>query len=408
LAFQRRNLSDSAFRNITDYLCGVSGNFWFAIAATSTAAPHELQAAISGTVYVFKSKKDWRDGPAEVVRSSIDNLNSLRLSLDEQRDQKISHQFSAARESLSKHADISLSFELHRGGEIYVAGPVFRNEELAYASKEFASQGGHDFNKWIADQSYFFMRDITHQHQHHAPSVDTILVLQKRGQDTNSWRRNILFSLHYYVISARRTRRAQALIQALGVLAYCQSFVGNCREAGCEQDAIPAFEESAIAMSLRAQIEEQEFAQHAKRQHDGNIFNTRLTAIAIFAPLLALIGVFIQPRIGTAESVQQFPTLNKASDFLSSYFSEIAGIFVLVFVVIWVLAALIPALREVRAGRDILRIGLINRSAAAFLSTLIGLIALGIGNHFGVHALKQLSEPISVLWQIIRSSLSNL
>src|SRR5690349_21101683 len=39
LAYQRRNLSDSVFRTITDRVSSRSGDFWFAVSARSTAAP---------------------------------------------------------------------------------------------------------------------------------------------------------------------------------------------------------------------------------------------------------------------------------------------------------------------------------------------------------------------------------
>jgi hypothetical protein len=398
VAFQRRNLSDSAFRAITDFLYGVNGDFWFALTATSTGAPQELHAAITGTVYIFKSKHDWRSGAAGAVRPAIDDLNSFRLSLDADRDEQIEARFDSAVANLDQHADITLDFELRRAGEVYFTQPAFRDADLAFASRDFAATGGHDFDKWIADQSYFFLRDLVHEHQHHAPHVDTILTLQRRTTDEHAWRRNVLFSLHFYVISARRTRRPIMLVQALGVLAYCQSFVGICKTAGCQDHDIPQFEVAAIEASLRAQIEEQAHIRKAAESWGQRIWNARLALIAVLAPILAMIAVFVQPRIGTDEGIRRFPGLNKASDFFSDHFGRMLGLVVLVFIGRWALAALVPRLREFGPTRDVLRLGLVNRQVAAAACLFIGFTALGVGGYLGRDALREIFEPFRVLW----------
>jgi len=393
LAFQRRNLSDSAFRSITDYICGVSGDFWFAIAATSTEAPDHLGAAINGKIFIFKSKEDWRNGPGDTVRLAIERLNNDRFSLDGNRVERTERDYVSAKDALVAHADIFLAFELRRTGEVYVSEPTFSDPDLEYASASLANEGGHDFQKWIADQSYFFLRDIIHQHQHHEPHVDTILTLQKRTLDEAAWRQHILFSLHYYIISARRTRHPPVLIQAIGVLAYCRSFVGVCRTAGYDNDQLPQFETEAIETSLRSSIDENSYSIAEQERSGVRVWNARLTLIAILAPVLALTGVFVQPRIGTEDGIRRFPDLNRASDFLSENFSAVLGLLVLLFVFSWSLTSLLPSLSKAPSGKDVLRLGLVNHYGSAAISAVIGVLAAAFGIYFGWDALKSILGP---------------
>jgi hypothetical protein len=149
-----------------------------------TAAPDDVEGNVHGQVHIYKTKEDWRAGPEETVRKAIDELNEARLSLAENRNQTLSASFRWADYALRSSADITLDFEIIRDGELKVSIPYFSNPDLAFASRAFAEQDGHDFDKWIADQSYFFIRDIAHQHQHHDEAVDTILILQKRWRTT--------------------------------------------------------------------------------------------------------------------------------------------------------------------------------------------------------------------------------
>ena len=59
LAYQYRQLSDVLFRSVIEYLCNISGDFWFSIAARSIGAPGEADQ-IEGSIFIYKSKDDWR------------------------------------------------------------------------------------------------------------------------------------------------------------------------------------------------------------------------------------------------------------------------------------------------------------------------------------------------------------
>jgi len=51
--------------------------------------------------------------------------------------------------------------------------------------------------------------------------------------------------------------------------------------------------------------------------------------LAVLAPTLALIGVALQPHIGGAENLKDFPALNNAARFISTNAVEILAVTVL-------------------------------------------------------------------------------
>lgn len=394
LVYQRRDLSDSAFRTITDRVCRRSGDFWFALVAKSAAAPDNVDGNLSGTIFVFKSKEDWRTGPEEEIRTAIGEMNTARLSLASDRDRVIEESLAYARKALADSADVWLDFVLERNGELRVDRPTFRDGDLAYASRAFATQEGHDFDKWIADQGYFFMRDIAHQHQHHEHAIDTILILQRRDRADISWRRNVLFSLQFYIIGNRRSRDTRALIQAKGVLAYFESFLGICRSQLKERfDQIPSFETDALRRSLDASIEERASDHSVKVERSANISNFRVAVLAVLAPTLALIGVALQPHIGGADNLRDFPALNHAARFISSYAVEILAVTVLTATSTMAIQFAMGSLaRWGSYSRQLLALGIANERAALIASLIIAIVSAGAGMYFGRASLVELLE----------------
>lgn len=371
-----------------------TGDFWFALSARSTAAPSDVEGNVRGQVHIYKTKQDWRSGPEETVRKAIEELNEARLSLAANRNQTLNAAFQWADDALRSTSDITLDFEIIRDGELRVSLPVFSDQDLAFASRAFAEQDGHDFDKWIADQAYFFVRDISHQHQHHDEAVDTILILQKNSDgDDVAWRRNIIFSLHFYIISSRRTRSARALMQTVGVLAYCRSFTAICRMRLADRFAeIPSFQEEALKDSLNAAIEEHKYLEELDNQQEARVTNFRVMTLAIIAPTLALIGVAVQPHIGGADNERTFPALNEFANFISSNAMELCGITALGLLFSWTVNWTLSSLQRDRSARQILTLGIVDERWALFLSAVAAICSLGLGIYFGQSALKGLLD----------------
>lgn len=380
LAYQRRNLSDILFAPAIHYLCNISGDFWFVLAATSSRSAEESDQ-LFGQIAVFKSKEDWRQKAEKIARPAIAEMNALRFSMSPERDQTIESTFVAARDSVIALADIRIDFHLHRTGEVYFGRPSFADTDLEFASQNYAKECGHDFPKWVADQCYFFLRDLSHTHQHHAPSSDTILILQERDTGDVEWRRNIIFSLAHYTIRTKRFGDPPSLFQSMGVQAYSLSFKEICQERlGSLANQIPKFNDEALMHSLSARAQEA-LACQAQLSNTASISfskaaNWRTFSLAIVAIAIATLAILVQPRI-SAESRQQFPRLNQLSDYAAEHFLTIVAISGLFIALVWLLTRAGWVTRT-DVGRDLLEIANIKRGWALASALLISVVSFGV------------------------------
>ncbi|MGX1198073.1 hypothetical protein [Parvibaculum sp. MBR-TMA-1.3b-4.2] len=300
LGYQERDFGDVLFPSLLK-LVGISGRFWFALTATSNDLPTESDA-LSGTIYIYKSKEDWRKKGEVAIRPNLKEINAAsRVETFASYDEKVEHLFKAAETGLKITADIKTNFFLSRNGEVYFSHPTFLEPKLQEASELYASGLNHDFIKWISDQSYFFLRDITHQHRHHEASEDTILILQNRDNDENSWRRKILYSLHYQVIRTKRFSTTYSLAQAMGILAYANSFYKICTRSAQENPSFPKFNTDEMLGSIQAQIYQNQSQQSEKEYNASRRMslatNIRSLSLSVTAIFISFMIAFMQPSI---------------------------------------------------------------------------------------------------------------
>jgi hypothetical protein len=393
LVYQRRDLSDLLFQTIIHYLCNVEDRFWFAIAATSTGSPSDSDE-IAGRVYIYKSKEDWRSKAQPVVRDSIEQLNDARLSFHSNRDPLIEHEFNRARTVLDATADIRADFLILRTGEVYLSNPVFSDSGLEYASVDYAESLRQDFRKWTLDQCYFFLRDIGHTHQHHAPSADTILILQERDAAGVRWRRNIIFSLHHYIIRIRRFGDVKPLYQASGILAYCSSFKKICeRQLGDDAASqIPPFNEEALQQSLNARAGEQ-VQRLASLGTEAIIrLGRRTVGVAILAVAVAVLVMLIQPQIEKGE----IPELTVAGNIVSEHLIGVVVLLIVFTAIMWGYTS--DKLKAWQFSRDILEASNVRRRRAMLVFFGLAVCVFLLSVWAGYPAYRDIVEAFRALW----------
>jgi uncharacterized membrane protein len=77
----------------------------------------------------------------------------------------------------------------------------------------------------IADQMYFFIKDIAHRHQHHHPEHDALTRLSlAASEDDKQWVFDTQQTLYRQIIRFKRYRTKVSLYQASGILAYTRAF----------------------------------------------------------------------------------------------------------------------------------------------------------------------------------------
>lgn len=133
--------------------------------------------------------------------------------------------------------------------------------------------------KDYAEQAFFFLRDISHNHQHHEPDSDTIVRVHK---GCTNYRKQIYFDLFRYIVRFKRTRSSKNIMRASGLLAYANSFKSICKDHG---DFPNDYQVENLKMSLDAAQFELDYKALQK--------NSRLSIVltlsfSFFGALLAL------------------------------------------------------------------------------------------------------------------------
>jgi hypothetical protein len=382
LAYQFRPLSDVLFQPFVHWLFRLEGSFYFALSAISIGIPGDTDE-MRGKIYIYKSKSDWKLHGKPSIRDRLRAVRELPLLLEPDRVERILFLYEESETDLKRTADIVAEFVLFRNGEVFFGVPTFRDKELDALSTEYANSRRHDLGKWLADQCYFFLRDITHRHQHHAPSSDTILILQYRTDDDVEWRRYIIYSLYHYIIREKRFSDIKSLFQSMGVLAYCTSFRSVCEERfGKSLPGLPKFNDETLLQSLRARAEELT-ADANERTADATLrisraANWRLFGFALVAAVVAVLVMLVQPQVESGRSQQ----LKMLSEFATDNLLTIVLALVLVLVFIFGLTQSNWQVR-VRIARDLLELSNIKRSAFAALYFTSGVLAIAIASFLG-------------------------
>jgi hypothetical protein len=382
VAYQRRNLSDSLFKGVMDLLSRNTGQFWFVMTATSPKAAADGDE-IFGTIYIYKSKRDWASKIKNLMQATMHRLHILQVfpaELDARGaiDVRVSSQYDQISAAVAATADIAVKFKLVRDGSSYFSRPSFADPALEAASTAFAHESGLGFPKWISDQAYFFLRDMCHTHQHHTHEDDTILMLRPYDAKDVRWRRDIIYSLYYYIIRAKRTDEFNLLYRALGVLAYCRSFKiissSSFREAGLP---IGKFNDAALKQSIEAKIAEDNWNLQRRETKaiqrvttSANLRSITLTAAIV---VLGIIAIF-------SPDAMRYPPLHRISIASGPFILpclEIGGLVVI--------GVFLVTTDVVLGWRDILELSNVYRRRAALFFTLIPLIFV-VASGWALHA----------------------
>lgn len=206
--------------------------------------------------------------------------------------------------------------------------------QLYDLSRDLAARDAQNFDFGVSNQIYYFLRDVSHRHQHHEPNSDTILTLAELAPDRSLWIQRTVFSLYNKCIQMKRDSKHVSHLQSLGVLAYLESFKAiAARRLGRDHikfdDIIPKFNDEAMRQSIES----------AK-----NVIVTELqlrearlaTVVALGVGLLGVFVAMLAMVIGFSNKEQiSDKVLVAAADYIKGNFSSIvvAGVFFVGFVI---------------------------------------------------------------------------
>lgn len=266
-----------------------------------------------------------------------DDLEPLRnADLDE-------HEFEALFDGLAaKFSDASdkpgcgiSAIELNRDGKIQIA------------LRDFEDQEAQD----VASQIYFFIRDVCHVHQHHAPTSDTILDVVPLSAGEHHWKRETLYSLFRWVIQQKRSRAPSAYIDAKGVLAYARAFKEkHCGKTEKTED-LPQYLRGATIESLDAGLARAEHLESTKGKLPATLFNRILPLIGL---VLAFLAFFYRSPDSTGVTDQEI-LVARFSDWLNDNIIDVSAVLAFTIIIANVAVVFRPQIFGWRQWFDLFR-----------------------------------------------------
>lgn len=144
----------------------------------------------------------------------------------------------------------------------------------------------------IANQAFFAMRDLTHQHYHHQGRSDLLTTVTRWTPETDEdWRRQTQYGLTRMAIAVRRRDTAESFRQALGIVAYADAF----QKHFCGWHTTPAgtvaktatsfaYDFASLKASVEASLKVRELKDSNRRARLFFMFGTAVTALSILVP----------------------------------------------------------------------------------------------------------------------------
>jgi hypothetical protein len=173
-----------------------------------------------------------------------------------------------------------------------------RDGKIEIAFNDIEDQEAQD----VASQIYFFVRDVCHVHQHHAPTSDTILDVVPHSVGEHHWKRETLYSLYRWVIQQKRSKSPSAYVDAKGVLAYARAFTEKHCHSEEHSKCLPQYLRDATIESLDAGLARAEYLEKTKGKFPATLFNRILPSIGL---VLAFLTPFYRSPGATGATDQE-------------------------------------------------------------------------------------------------------
>ena len=232
VAFQRRKPKDSILPEWIRKRRGIYSTFYF-LAVGHTDGPDN---SLYGRLYVFC---DTPSTPWKAIRKGIHRRKESPETLFHQVEtanlgQTPSHEYQILLaefdEQLHEDAFFSTDFQLERTGELTLSIPT--SEDLFRIGAHNKVSGKVKYDPESADvatlghQTYMFLKEICHTHQHHPDGNDTMITAHRadNAADANEWKRQTCRQLHHYVVEYKKHQKPYYAFASCGVISYLESF----------------------------------------------------------------------------------------------------------------------------------------------------------------------------------------
>lgn len=297
IAYQKRQTADHIFPSVLSNFLGINEYFWFVFIGRAPQNDAGADGKLIGKIFLFNDKSDWKkklkiDGKhtcEKFVKNTQEEFYSYAKNDDSSPTQdSLYKKFTKCYSELENYSLATFKVVLNRNGFVTIFNPEIKDHLVRINSEKYAEKQNYDFYEWLTNSAYFYLRDISHEHQHHHPNQDTILTVHSSKSKSRKWGNRILYALYYSILSNKRSEKNGNLENSLGIIAYAQSFKKICEERGftCQgfndEEAI-----KSIESKIRVRNFENEKYQSWRRHSDSLVIAVLAFMIAVFTLVTA-------------------------------------------------------------------------------------------------------------------------
>ncbi|MER9654495.1 hypothetical protein NKJ26_13380 [Mesorhizobium sp. M0152] len=365
LAIQSRNTTDVLFHWLLAKFFQISGDFNFVFCARARRGSKSPDDPLIGRIYVVRPGSDSSIQLKEKMQGWLHSLRSAEYGVEKAELCKL---FGSLHLELTNICDLRANVILHRNGMISISKMSFSDDEIYQNSLQYANNDHVEIESLWADQLYYFVRDISHQHQHHSPDADTMITTYRVRGRSMDWCNRVIYALYFYIINSKRRLEPTEQVRVLGVLAYLNSF----KQVATEQAALsnlplkmPAFNDQATKDSINATKSYLDLKFSEKKQNSDKYRTVLFTVAATLLTLVNFVSGFASPNVEPAKWVGDLANFVKVNAYICLAPPAI--------IMVWWLSDmfLVP---NYEAKRDAVRLGFANRRV--FAAVLIPLSIL--------------------------------
>ncbi|MQU91739.1 hypothetical protein [Sinorhizobium meliloti] len=270
-ALQSRQLSDVLFEPVAGRLLGYSGRFEFILCARSRKVRSSPDSKLIGRIFLFHRSTFANSKAKGIFRSRVKSMRALDPGA---LNPGLKEEYLQLSQALRSRCDLYMDVVVNRDGIVTLSHLKWGDQRLERNTEQHAVAIGFDLEHGIADQMYFFVRDLTHQHQHHGNDADTIITTQRQEKpDDMSWCLEIMYSLYFHIITVKRKENPSEHVRALGILAYLQSYknIIKRRKELIQSDLkLPEFDDASSKESIKATKDYIDFKLNEQKRNNDN------------------------------------------------------------------------------------------------------------------------------------------
>ena len=294
IAYQRRVTLDAIVPKkeiLSRKFYGLEGEMWFACAARTESHNERAMEKLCGKIFIFHKKELWRGWAERTVKLAQEKLRNSMAFSDDQSIKNFDQTYNSTLSELQKLSSFNVNFELIRTGDVEINHDT--NDPHIENAPYFGDPPNEHLVHIVASQTFFFLKDISHNHQHHRPNTDTILDIYPFKSE-RYWREQVIYSLYRKIIQYKRNPNIRTISDSRGVLAYAKAFLGVCEENFSESsrtEKLPRYDNETLEMSLIAAGDHISWHIQEKNRRADNIQNWLIGVLGSVLALTALLSL---------------------------------------------------------------------------------------------------------------------